>query len=210
MTTHANTGQPAAPTAGAGGRGVGDLRPLLARALDQAGTLVTTTDPARGTLPTPCDAWDVATLVGHLQAVVRRIGAVLDGRTPMSVPVVLASADWVGDWGRGRAATDAVLADDANLDRVVTVPWGTVTGREAIAMYVGELATHAWDLAVATGRTDGLDESLAQAALPGARAKIPAQGRDGIPFGPVVEVGDDATAYERLVAWEGRDPRWTP
>lgn len=29
-------------------------------------------------------------------------------------------------------------------------------------------------------------------------------------FAPVVEVATDATAYEQLVAWEGRDPNWHP
>ncbi len=31
-----------------------------------------------------------------------------------------------------------------------------------------------------------------------------------IPFAAIVEVGTDATAYEQLVAWGGRDPNWQP
>ncbi len=54
---------------------------------------------------------------------------------------------------RERSATNAVLVADDVLDRVVVVPWGTVTGWLAIGSYAGELTTHAWDLAVATGRT---------------------------------------------------------
>jgi uncharacterized protein (TIGR03086 family) len=188
-----------------------DPRPALASALDQIGRLIGGTDVAQGALPTPCDEWDVATLVEHLQAVVRRIAAVLDGQPFWSVPRTLESSDWAADWAAGRAAADAVLADAAVLAREVTVPWGTVSGAAAVGSYIGELTTHAWDLAVATGRTGELDEALADAALPGAMAKIPAEPRgEEIPFGPVVEVGPDATAYERLVAWEGRDPRWTP
>ena len=195
-------GRPAAPA--------GDPRPLLARALDQAGRLVAATEPADAARPTPCGDWDVATLVGHLQGIVRRIGAVLDGRPALSVPAIWESADWPADWAEGRRGTDAVLADDAVLDTVVTVPWGTVTGRSAIGMYLGELATHAWDLAAATGRVDELDAELAAAALPAALEKIPAGDRAGLPFAPAVEVGPEATPYERLVAWEGRDPHWSP
>jgi uncharacterized protein (TIGR03086 family) len=188
-----------------------DPRPALASALDQIGRLIEGTDAGDGARPTPCDEWDVATLVEHLQAVVRRIAAVLDGQPFWSVPRTVESTDWVADWATGRAAADTVLADDDMLDREVTVPWGTVTGAGAIGSYIGELTTHAWDLAVATGRAGELDEALALAALPGAMAKIPAEPRgEEIPFGPVVEVGPDATAYERLVAWEGRDPRWSP
>lgn len=188
-----------------------DPRPLLARALDQAGELVSTTDPALAGSPTPCTEYDVAGLIGHLQGVVRRIGAVVNGQPFSSVPVDGVSTDWAGDWAAGRAGTDAALAA-ADLDRMVTVPWGEVPTAGAIGSYIGELATHAWDLAVATGRAGQLDPELAEVALPAAREKIPAhiRGLDGIPFAAVVEVADDAPAYDRLVGWNGRDPHWSP
>ena len=40
---------------------------MLARALDQAGALVTSTDPARRADPTPCSNYDVSQLIDHLQ-----------------------------------------------------------------------------------------------------------------------------------------------
>lgn len=188
-----------------------DLRPLVGSALDQTGRLIRETVAADASLPTPCDEWDVAALIGHQQAVVRRIGAVLSGKPFDSVPRMIESVEWTADWDDGRAATDQVLADDAILDRVVSVPWGQTTGRTALGMYAAELATHAWDLAVATDRVHELDQSLAAAALPGIQAGLPAEPRGGpqIPFGEVVEVGPEASAYERLVAWEGRDPAWS-
>lgn len=187
-----------------------DPRPVLARALDQAGELISTTDPAQAGRPTPCDEYDVAALIGHLVGVVRRIGAVVGGQHFSTAPIDQPTTDWVGDWTAARSTTDEVLAT-ADLTRQVAVPWGEVSVASAIGSYVGELTTHAWDLAVATGRVDRLDPELAEAALPGAKAKIPAhiRGMEGIPFGPVVEVADDAPAYDRLVGWNGRDPRWT-
>lgn len=185
-----------------------DTRPLLTRALDQAGRLVAGTDPNTFADPTPCDDWDVATLTGHLLAVVRRIGAILDGADPATLPRFLEVGDAGADWDRERATTDTAMAAPGVLDRVVTVPFGTVTGWQAIGSYAGEFCTHAWDLAVATGRTDELDESLAAAVLPGVLQFIPAQRDENIPFGPVVPTADDASAYDRLVAWEGRDPAW--
>ncbi len=187
-----------------------DTRPLLARALDQAGRLVVSTDPGAGSRPTPCEDWDVTALTSHLLAVVNRIGAILNGADPATLPRMIESADADADWQRERSATDAVLATDDVLDRVVVVPWGTVTGWQAIGSYAGELTTHAWDLAVATGRTHELDASLANAVLPGVMQYIPAERGEHIPFAPIVEVGTDATAYEQLVAWEGRDPNWQP
>lgn len=186
-----------------------DPRAPLAAALDQAGALIDAVQPDQAHLPTPCAEYDVNQLIGHLQAVVRRIGVVLSGQPFWSVPRELETTDWAAEWKAGRAATDAVLADDAVLTREVTVPWGTVPGASAAASYIGELSVHSWDLAMAIGRLDLLDDTLATAALPAYMDKVPAEPRGPeIPFGPVVEVSQDATPYERLVAWTGRDPRW--
>lgn len=186
-----------------------DPRPLLGKAMDQAGTLIALVGPDQAHLPTPCDEYDVNRLIGHLQAVVRRVGVVMSGQPFWSVPRELESTEWVADWTAGRAETDAVLADDGILIREVTVPWGTVPGASAAASYIGEFSVHSWDLASAIGRLDLLDDALATAALPAYMEKVPAEPRGPeIPFGPVVEVGPDATPYERLVAWTGRDPRW--
>jgi uncharacterized protein (TIGR03086 family) len=186
-----------------------DPRPLLGAALDQAGDLIASVRPEQATLPTPCDDYDVNQLIGHMQAVVRRIGVVLSGQPFWSVPRELETTDWIEDWNAGRATTDAVLADDACLSREVTVPWGTVQGASAAASYIGELSVHAWDLAMALGAPEVLNAGLATAALPAYMEKVPAEPRGPeIPFGPVVEVGPNAGPYERLVAWTGRDPRW--
>ncbi len=197
-----------ATTDRAGVEATPDLRSLLTAAFDQVERFVTTTDRADAGLPTPCEDWDVDDLVGHLIAVVRRIGVVLQGLPPFSVPSTMESTDRVGDWTHWRAETERVLADDAVLELEVQVPWGTVTGAQAIGSYVGELATHSWDLARALGRDAELDVRLGEAALPAILAKIPAEPRDQIPFGPVVEVGPEATAFERMLAWQGRDPAW--
>lgn len=187
-----------------------DVRPVLSRALDQAGRLVAVTDRADAHRPTPCTDYDVEALVAHLQAVVRRIGAVVRGEPFFSVPREWPSQDWTSDWAAGRAETDDALAV-ADLDRLVSLPWGEAPVGAALGMYVGELATHAWDLAVATGRAGSLDQQLASLALPGAMAKIPAAGRGAdVPFGPVVDVPADAPPYDRLVGWNGRDPHWRP
>ncbi|TDE94896.1 TIGR03086 family protein [Occultella glacieicola] len=187
-----------------------DPRPLLARALDQTGALIAGTEVDQSSLPTPCDEFDVAALVGHLQGVVRRIGVVLEGRPFHEAPSHVDSTDWVGDWESGRAATDAVLADDESLTRTVTVPWGQVPGAAAVGSYLGELTVHAWDLAAATGRTDGLDGGLAEIALAAYERMLPAEPRGGdVPFGDPVPVPADADPYARLVAWTGRDPFWT-
>jgi len=80
-----------------------------------------------------------------------------------------------------------------------------------VGVYASELATHAWDLARALGRDSELDQVIAAHVLPPMKGALPAEPRGlaiGIPFGPVVEVGRDATPYQQLVGWLGRDPGW--
>lgn len=190
-----------------------DPRPLLTRALDQIGTLVDATPTDQLDRPTPCDGWDVRTLLDHLVGVHRRVAHVAETGALVDVPAVVATPD--GQHARviaeGRAAVVRAWAldsdDDAVLDREMTLPWGTMPGRAAGFGYVQELTVHAWDLAVPTGRVGALDPTLAEAAVDNAQRMVPAEQRGGfIPFGPVVEVPADAGPYDRLVGWLGRDP----
>lgn len=183
-----------------------DPRPQLAYALDQLGDLVTTTDPTDSGDATPCADYNVEQLIGHVLAVVRRIGVAVSGRPLDGVPRALDSTDWAADWTAERAVTDAALAK-ADLSLEITVPWGRVSLGNALGAYIGETTVHSWDLAAATGRVDRLDPALAEGALAGYQAMVPASPRGGpIPFGPVVEVSPDADTYQRLAAWTGRDP----
>ena len=78
-----------------------DTRPLLARALDQAGRLVAETEVDDRGRATPCDEWDVATLCAHLVAVVNRIAGMLGGADAMSLPRFIESDDPAAAWTAG-------------------------------------------------------------------------------------------------------------
>ncbi|MFF0344870.1 TIGR03086 family metal-binding protein [Kribbella sp. NPDC004875] len=183
-----------------------DPRPLFIRALDQAQELITTTGPDDLDLPTPCTEYDVRTLLGHLLTVAARIDLALNGGDPLAIPVVTTGVDDVpAAWKERRVALDTTLTDDSVLGRICKLPWATLPGAAAIGAYTGELATHAWDLAAATGRRDALDDNLASRVLPMVRQFVPADQRGGhMPFGPVVEVAADVAPYEQLAAWQGR------
>jgi uncharacterized protein (TIGR03086 family) len=185
-----------------------DPRPLFVRAVDQAERLVTTTSPDDLARPTPCDEYDVNTLLGHLLTVAARIDLALNGGDPLTIPVVTTGVDDVpAAWKERRVALDSTLADDTVLGRICKLPWATLPGAAAIGGYTGELATHAWDLATATWRRDQLDEDLAVQVLPLVRQFVPAEQRGGhVPFGPVVQVAEDAAPYDQLAAWQGRKP----
>ena len=185
-----------------------DPRPMLMLALDQTQAMIDTIGADDLDRQTPCADYDVRTLLGHLMTVVSRIDLALTGNDPLSIPTVTTGVtDFAAGWKERRAVTDETLSDDSVLSRICKLPWGTLPGAAAIAAYTGELTTHSWDLAKATGRTDLLDDSLAEYCLPLVQQFIPADPRGGhVPFGPVVTVAADASAYDKLVAWEGRQP----
>ncbi|PRY22758.1 hypothetical protein [Pseudosporangium ferrugineum] len=71
--------------------------------------------------------------------------------------------------------------------------------------------THGWDLATATGLPWQPDEATAERALAYYRETIKPEWRGpGMPFGPEFPVSPDASALERVIAFAGRDPAWTP
>ena len=183
-----------------------DPRDDLFRAADLAGDLLETVRAEDHDLRTPCAEWSVLDLVGHLVAVTRRVAHIGRGGLPYDLPTMTSGAPGEG-WGSayraGVAEMRAVWADDALLTRTVTHPAGPMPGAAAATVYVQEFATHAGDLAVAIGRTDLLDEELAETALADSMRFVP-RDRTGFPFGDPVEVHADAPAHVRLAAWLGR------
>src|SRR3954471_17324833 len=159
-----------------------DPRPAFATAVGTAVDAMGAVRPDQLSGPTPCTEFDVRTLLGHLLSVLRRVAAVGRGESPFSVPQV--STDGADDgWGAAaRAAADDVLAvwaDDALLDRELTLPFGSHRGTIALATYTGELSTHTWDLAAATGQHPTWDDDALTVALAGSMSVLPAEGRGG-------------------------------
>jgi uncharacterized protein (TIGR03086 family) len=190
-----------------------DPRPAFSAAV---GLLLDTADGVRAdqlAAPTPCTEFDVQALLGHVLHVLRRVttagrGAPVDSTPPVTAPP---AEGWPAALRTAATELAPVWADDAVLDAVLRLPFGTLPGRAALATWVGEVTTHTWDLAVATGRSPAWDDAVVAVGLAAILGKLPAAGRGpGIPFADAVPVPDDAPAVERLVAWQGRDPRWTP
>jgi uncharacterized protein (TIGR03086 family) len=167
--------------------------------------------------PTPCPKYDVAGLIDHLVEAGHRAAALGRGQAPPpgddSPHVELSDAPCQLRHAAEQAAQ--AWGDNSSLSLGHTMPWGEqYTGATLVDMYLAELATHAWDLARATGQIDKLDPLLALPALEGARAVIRPQYRNlvepGAPFGAEVSAAPGADDWERLAAFMGRDPRTTP
>lgn len=204
---------------------VDDPRPLFARAMALGGSVVAGVDPARLGDPTPCDEYDVRTLLDHLLMVLRRVAALGRGDDPFGPQVLqappVADDGWAGAWTAGAHHAQEAWRDDAALTRVVRLPWMQDTGAAALVAYLNEVTVHVWDLAVATGQRPAWDPEVLAVALgaisflpPTGRAAVFAETKAGMPphlrawsdpFADAVPVPDEAPLIERLVAWNGRD-----
>ncbi len=199
-----------------GGDQMPDPRPGFALALSQAKPIVeavdqmSTTDPASLRLSTPCDQYDVGQVAAHLVAVVQRITAVARGLDPFSVPQEIAGLEPAGfgaAWNAAVAVQAEVWSNDSVLAQPLVLPFATLPGAIALAIYGSEVLVHTWDLARGLGLNVAWDEDLAEGALATMQFGLPAEPRGGeVPFAAVVEVALDAPAMDRLVAWLGRQP----
>jgi len=166
--------------------------------------------------PTPCDDWDLRTLVNHVilwtaySAERRAHGE--------SVAEDLMSKDFTADPGFaqdyaaqiGRAV--AAWSDPAAWERELGVMGSGTPAADVAAMLIAEMVLHGWDIARATGQDYACDEAVAANVL----ATVEAQGemfRQYEGFAAVVPLAADdegATVLDRALSLSGRDPQWKP
>ncbi|HUW16154.1 MAG TPA: TIGR03086 family metal-binding protein [Actinomycetes bacterium] len=199
-----------------------DPRPILDRAIATCGSVIDGVRPEQLTASTPCSEMDVRTMIGHLVGVLDRITALGQGDDPFGVTEShVPDHGWSDAWAASAGQAAAAWRDDAVLEQPMALPWIQGNGAEVLTSYFSELTVHTWDLAVATGQQPDWDDTVVTAAL-SAREILPAENRRAlfeeisaamgfdevaIPFAEAVPVPDDAPAIDRLVAWNGRDPR---
>jgi uncharacterized protein (TIGR03086 family) len=178
----------------------------LSLALDCMGGLVAAVEADQWSGPTPCTEWSVADLVRHFVDGNYRFATAVDGleRTPVT-ETEPSDLDLPGAYRDSASALAAAFAAPGVLERIVTIPIGSLPGVAVLHVRVTELLTHGWDLAVATGQPVRFPDDLVEAEIAFSRAKldeIPPERRAFAPSRPVVA---DAPAIERLVALLGRD-----
>lgn len=203
-----------------------DPRAIFARAVSTAGSVIAAVAPEQLDRPTPCDDYDVRQLLGHLVGVLRRVAVVGSGGDALSVPQIaddVAGDAWSAAWLDAAHQVQAAWSDDAVLARMVRLPWTELPGAAALALYTNEITVHTWDVATATGQRPDWDAQVLEVAFAAIRQGMPAGGRSAAfeamraslpqalrhakaPFAEAVDVGDDAPAIDRLVAWNGRRP----
>ena len=192
------------------------FRPVLG---DLASVVEVADDQLDGS--TPCDGFDVAALRHHVLGWLQFFAAALNdpaGETDRLDPDTwsLGAEDRPSDIVT-RAAADIETAIGAGVaGRLVVMAQAQMPGDAVLAMALGEYLVHGWDLAVATGRPwapggpSRANDEAARAALAFLETTVQPEyrGPDSGFFGHEVEAAADATAFERLLCFGGRQPGW--
>lgn len=189
---------------------VTDPRGAFFRSLAIAARTVAAVRPEQLDLATPCRGWNVRTLLAHTLGAAERAIAAGRGAPLPDIDTDrpdIADDAWAGRFAALEADAAAAWADARRLETLIELPWASMPGANVVLIYAGEVTTHTWDLAHATGLAVAWDQSIPSAVLDFVRNMMPAEGRvEDIPFDDAVDVPADASAIERLVAWFGRRP----
>ena len=114
-------------------------------------------------------------------------------------------------WAEQSAAVQLILDDPAQAGSAFSHPRlpPTTLGEAVQRFYLSDVFMHSWDLARATGQDLEFDPAYAERLLAGMR-DVEDTIRSSGQYGSAHPVADDAPAVDRLMAFVGRDPHWTP
>src|SRR5215210_5534172 len=107
--------------------------------------------------PTPCEQWDVRTLLNHMLDTQRYfIGTARgeDEQLPRPTPPDLLSDDPAADFERARADALRAFGEPGVAEKM----------RPSLGIAFSDQLLHGWDLALAAGQDPTMPEGLAQAA----------------------------------------------
>jgi uncharacterized protein (TIGR03086 family) len=149
--------------------------------------------------PTPCDDWDVATLLSHMLDTQRYFLGAARGED-VAPPSPNPPDDLIGD--DPVAAFDAARADVASA---YGKPGIIEKTGPSLGIAFSDQLLHGWDLARATGQDATMPDGLPEAAFEMIHGRFTDDQRKGV-FKPEVQVAADAPAQDKLLAYTGRDP----
>ena len=158
--------------------------------------------------PTPCQSWDVRTLVNHIVGGAYFFAeAVNTGTGGGGEETDYTTGDLVAAYEGGIKETVSAFNAPGAQEKMLTLPFGQMPGAAFMGIATTDAFVHGWDLARATGQSTDLAPELATQLLANARMFIqPAfRGDDGVmPFGAEQEAPAHATEADKLAAFLGR------
>jgi uncharacterized protein (TIGR03086 family) len=157
-------------------------------------------------LPTPCDGWDLRTLVAHVVVGDSQVPLLVAGEPVDLVehydPSVLGHTPLAAWRGTALAAIRAFAAPDA-LEKRYAHPVGNVRGRTVIGFRISDSLVHGWDIARTVGDDVLLDPELCEYCLDFWFPMASTLASSGF-YAPARMPADDADVAARLLALLGR------
>jgi uncharacterized protein (TIGR03086 family) len=151
---------------------------------------------------TPCREFDVASLTDHLMNSISVIGGAAGAQLPdrdatdsVERQVVAAARPALDAWHR------------RGLDGTVKFGDNEAPARMMAGILSLEFLVHAWDYAMAVGRTVNAPDSLTDYVMELAQRVITPEGRSRAGFDDPIDLPADACSLDRLLAYTGRNPR---
>jgi len=155
---------------------------------------------------TPCAQWKVSDLINHIVGGQFFFEAGAKGESPAAGEADFSTADFVAAFDDASRRCVAAFNADGVMEKMLTLPFGTVPGSAFVGIAATDTFTHGWDLAKATGQSTDLAPGLAAQLLVGARMAIqPAfRNAEGNPFGAEQPAPAGASNADQLAAFLGR------
>jgi uncharacterized protein (TIGR03086 family) len=184
-----------------------DVARLHQRALGATGAIVAGIARDQWNAATPCEGWDVRTLLNHLVAgnlwaaelgagaTIEEVGDRLGGD--------LLNDDALGAYEASAKVAAATFEAPGALDAPCAVSYGPVPGFIYCGHRFVDVLIHGWDLAVATAQDSTLDPELVAAAYELLQDQADMVRASGM-FGADLSVPANAGAQTRLLAFIGR------
>jgi uncharacterized protein (TIGR03086 family) len=151
-----------------------------------------------GTAPTPCAKFTVDDLIEHL------LGSLTNLATMAGSDVSIPKAGNIETRVADMAQSTLEVWRRRGTDGMVPFGGGEMPASMAASILSVEFLVHAWDFAQATSQDVVASEALGEYVLGLAQELIAPHLRDGDRFAAEVEIGPDAGAVDRLVAFTGR------
>jgi uncharacterized protein (TIGR03086 family) len=182
---------------------------MLQRVVDTTNEVIGNTSPAQLSNPTLCTEWTVKDLINHMVGGATMFAVSAEqGSVPDDMLGQLMGGDNLGDdpkgaWDRASKRAMAAFEPPGAMEKIVKLPFGEMPAGVALNIAIFDVATHAVDIARATGQHVS-DTELLEGSLAIGKQMIGPELRAPGVFGAEQSVGKSASAEDRLLAFAGR------
>lgn len=164
--------------------------------------------------PTPCAEWDVRALIDHLVGGAEIASGCLSG-TPPDIPFGSSTSSYTEERDLAKLAqiykeliAKALLVakSPGALDGRVTTPIDEMPGSMFLGGCCMDNIIHCWDLAKATGQNTRMDPQAVEMSYQMFVPDAMDQGRVAGFIGPLIEIPEESSLQDKLIAYSGRQP----